>query len=84
MAGGQSGQSRVTQPSTNTTMYQPGLVWERANGQAQVLEAEPRTYVCVYIYRERERCVCVYIYIYTYIYRERYVYVYIYIYVLVY
>ena len=28
--GGQSGQSRLMQPSTTTTRYWPGQVWERA------------------------------------------------------
>ena len=36
---GQSGQSQVI---SITTRYWPGQVWERAKGQAQVLEAEPR------------------------------------------
>ena len=39
--GGQSGPSRVVQPSTVTTCHWPGSVWERAKGQTQVLEAEP-------------------------------------------
>ena len=38
---GQSGQSRVIQPSATATCYWPGQVWGRAKGQTQVLEAEP-------------------------------------------
>ena len=41
--GGQSGHSWVIYyPSTITTCHWPGYVWERAKGQTQVLEAEPR------------------------------------------
>ena len=41
-ARGQSGQSRVMQPSAITTCDWPDEVWERAKGQTLVLEAEPR------------------------------------------